>query len=361
MILDRPVETPALLLDLDVMEKNISRMADIARRGGVNLRPHIKTHKSLPIAHRQLVRGALGVTVATLAEAELMAQGGIQDILLAYPPVGSLKLARLLDLAAWIHLTVVVDSMDVARPLAAACKDRGMTLDVYVKVDTGLGRTGRSPEGAVELARELKQLEPLHLVGIMSHCGFSYGRQGSEELAEVAREDGQLMVQTKESLEKIGISIREVSVGSTPTCWTGELVPGVTEIRPGTYVFNDGNNVLLGIVGEEDCAASVLTTVISRPNPRRVVIDAGSKSVAKELSSLGPGYGIVKNLPGAVLERVYEEHGVIELPADSPQPAVGDLLEIIPNHICPVVNLFSEYILVRQGKVVGCWPIGARR
>ncbi|NLN15776.1 MAG: alanine racemase [Firmicutes bacterium] len=361
MIPDRPVETPALLLDLDVMEKNISRMADLARRGGVSFRPHIKTHKSLPIAHRQLLQGARGVTAATLAEAELMAQGGIRDILLAYPPVGSLKLKRLLDLAAWIHLTVALDSMEVAGPLAAACRERGMTLDVYLKIDTGLGRTGKSPEGAVELARELKQLEPLQVVGIMSHCGFAYGRKGAEELARIAREDGELMVQTKEALEKIGIPIREVSVGSTPTCWTGELVPGVTEIRPGTYVFNDASNVLLGIVGEEDCAAAVLATVISRPTPRRVVIDAGSKSVAKEASSLGPGFGIVKNLPGAVLERVYEEHGVIELPADSPEPAVGDLLAIIPNHICPVVNLFSQYILLRQGKIAGYWPIGARR
>lgn len=357
----RPVETPALLLDLDVMEGNISRMADLARQGGVGLRPHIKTHKSLPIAHRQLLQGARGVTVATLAEGELMAQGGIRDILLAYPPVGSLKLERLLDLAAWVHLTVVVDSMEAARPLAAACQDRDMTLDVYIKIDTGLGRTGTSPEGAVELARELRQLEPLHLIGLMSHCGFSYGCQGPEELARVARQDGELMVQTKDALNRIGISIREISVGSTPTCWTGELVPGVTEIRPGTYVFNDGNNVLSGIVKEEDCAASVLATVISRPNPRRVIIDAGSKSVAKEPSSLGPGLGIVKGLPGAVLERVYEEHGVIELPMDASEPAVGDLLEIIPNHICPVVNLFSQYILVRQGKVVGSWPIAARR
>ena len=152
--------------------------------------------------------------------------------------------------------------MDVARPLAAACKDRGMTLDVYVKVDTGLGRTGRSPEGAVELARDLKQLEPLHLVGIMSHCGFSYGRQGPEELAEVAREDGQLMVQTKESLEKIGISIREVSVvnaylltASCPKCYG----------NPGAPMFNDGNNVLLGIVEETRCIG--LDHGHSRPNP----------------------------------------------------------------------------------------------
>ncbi|MGI6037285.1 MAG: alanine racemase [Limnochordia bacterium] len=356
----RAVETPALIIDEDVMERNLAKMMELAREAGVKLRPHAKTHKSVALARRQLQGGCQGITVSKVSEGEVMARGGIDDILVAYPIVGEEKIGRLLELNRRVRLATLVDSLEAARALGAAAEGAGQILGIYLKIDTGMGRTGVPPgRAALELARKLQKLPGLNLMGILSHPGEAYNARTRDDMALIARREGETMAATAQLLRQGGVKLQEVSVGSTPTCWTGVIPSGVTEIRPGTYIFNDANNVHWGTCTIADCAATVLTTVVSRPHPRRLIVDGGSKSVGKETNPAYEGYGLIKGMPNARLVRVYEEHGVIETQGGCPLP-IGAKLEIIPTHICPVVNLYSEYILVSRGRIIAREPIDAR-
>src|SRR3712207_2324477 len=329
-------------------------MAHVARENGVALRPHVKTHKIPGIAREQLEAGASGITVAKLSEAEVMADKGIEDIFVAYPLVTEAKIRQALRLAERVRLIVGVDSLEGARRLSAVAWDQ--TLEVRLEVDTGLRRTGIPLDEAVGLAGEIEAMGNLDLTGIYTYRGAVLGGSKTMELEKAGLEEGQLMVSLAERMRERGIGVDDVSVGSTPTAEYVAKVDGVTEIRPGTYVFYDRMQARLGACSLDECAAVVVCTVVSRPAPHLVIIDGGSKTFATDV---GPGaeplnlegYGHVVGYPDAVLERLTEEHGMLSVDGDC-DLEVGDTLQIIPNHICSTVNLHDEvYIVGEDGGV----------
>jgi D-serine deaminase-like pyridoxal phosphate-dependent protein len=340
------------------LEANIARWAAFAREAGVRLRPHGKTHKCAEIAQRQLAAGAVGLTLAKIGEAEVMAQSGVSDIFLAYEVIGGPKLPRLIDLARRIRVRVGVDSVECAEPLARAAADGGVTLDVVLEVDSGLGRCGALPgESLLSLARHVSRLKGLRVAGIFTYRGYR------SDLEAAGREEGEIMVREAERLRRAGIAVEEVSVGSTPTGRSAGGVPGVTEIRPGTYVFNDAMQVRWGSALPEDCALTVLARVISRPSAGVAVLDAGSKALTAErgpFSSRGDSHGTIRGYPDCQIDRLWEEHGRVQLTEEGRRLRVGDLVQIIPAHVCPTVNLAERLICVRQERVVGTWAVAAR-
>jgi D-serine deaminase-like pyridoxal phosphate-dependent protein len=344
------------------MERNIQKMARVARENGVALRPHVKTHKIPGIARQQLEAGASGITVAKSSEAEVMADGGIEDIFIAYPLVAETKIRRATRLAKKVRLIVGVDSLEGARRLSAVVEER--TLEVRLEVDTGLRRTGVPYDDAVGLAVEIEAMGNLDLTGIYTYRGAVLGGSKTLELEKAGLEEGQLMVSVADMLRERGIGVEDVSVGSTPTAEYVAKVDGVTEIRPGTYVFYDRMQAQLGACSLDECAAVVVCTVVSRPTRDLAIIDGGSKTFATDV---GPGaeplnlegYGHVVGYSGAVLERLTEEHGMLSVDEDC-DLEVGDTLQIIPNHICSTVNLHDEVYLVGEEGGVGAMRVEAR-
>ena len=352
------IDTPALIVDVDRLEGNIARWAAFAREAGVKLRPHGKTHKCVEIARRQVSAGAVGLTLAKIGEAEVMARAGVRDIFLAYEVIGGPKLPRLIALAREIRLRVGVDSADGAGALARAAQDAGITLDVLIEVDTGLGRCGVRPgEDLAALAQDVARLAGLRIAGIFTYRGYR------SDLEAAGREEGEVMVREADRLRRAGIEIEEVSVGSTPTGRSAGRVGGVTEIRPGTYVFNDAMQVRWGSATPEECALVVLARVISRPSRDVAVLDAGSKALTAEhgpYSSRGESHGVIRGYPDCQIDRLWEEHGRVQLTTEARRLRVGDLVEIIPSHVCPTVNLAERLVCVRQGRVVETWAVAAR-
>jgi D-serine deaminase-like pyridoxal phosphate-dependent protein len=341
------LETPYLLIDGTQMKRNIARMSGIAEERGVKLRPHVKTHKIPSIAREQLKAGAVGVTVAKVSEAEVMAEGGIEDIFVAYPLVTESKIERALRLSRRINLTIGVDSLEGARRLAKRAALEDSILNVRLEVDTGLRRTGIPYGEAVELAVRVGSLENLNLTGIYTYRGAVL-EDGSPtlDLKRAGLEEGELLVSLADRIGEEGISIEDVSLGSTPTAKFAGEVEGVTEIRPGTYVFYDRMQARLKACSLEECAAAVVATVVSRPSEDLAIIDGGSKTFATDVPpGTRPlnleGFGHVVGHPDAVLERLTEEHGMLRVRREH-DLEVGDTLRIIPNHICSTVNLHNE-------------------
>jgi D-serine deaminase-like pyridoxal phosphate-dependent protein len=353
------LDTPSVLVDLSRLERNIGAMASLAGRARVRLRPHAKTHKIPEIARMQIVAGASGVTLAKLGEAEAFADAGIDDFFLAYPIVGEVKARRLLALLERARVIVGVDSLEGAQSLAAVVAPTGRRLDVRIEIDMGLRRTGVLPENAVALARAISRLRGLRLQGIFTHAGQAYAEPTPDRVAAVARDEGTVLVRCAEALRAAGFDIEDVSVGSTPTAAEAMNVPGVTECRPGTYVFNDATQVALGICSSEDCALSVLSTVVSVPAADRVVLDAGSKTLSSDVMRPGgDAYGVIAGGRGRLV-RLTEEHGVVA-PAAGTCWRVGERVEVVPAHVCPVVNLHDRLVTVREGEVAGELRVAAR-
>jgi D-serine deaminase-like pyridoxal phosphate-dependent protein len=351
--------TPALLVDLDVLERNIARMAELARRHGVRLRPHAKTHKSAAIAQRQLAAGAVGLSVAKTSEAECFAAQGFGDLFVAFPVVGTDKGRRLLRLADRVRLAVGVDSLEGAESLAAPFRDAGRRLDALLKVDVGYGRVGVTPTGAVDLARRLAAVPGLRLRGVFTHAGHGYFPETPEGVAEVGRAEGRTLVATAEALRSAGLSLEEVSVGSTPTARHVMPTPGITECRPGNYVFHDASQVSLGTCGLEDCALTILATVVSVPAPGRAFLDAGSKTLSSDPLRPRPGgHGWILGHSSRI-EGLSEEHGWVKV-AEGESFRVGQRLRILPNHACVVANLHDRLLGVRGDQVEAEIAVDAR-
>src|SRR5215212_710024 len=354
--------TPYILVDGAKMERNLLKMADVASGNGVALRPHVKTHKIPGIAREQLEAGAAGITVAKLSEAEVMADSGIEDIFIAYPLVTEAKIRQAVRLGERVRLVVGVDSLEGAKRLSEVAE--GRNLEVGLEVDTGLRRSGVPLDEAVGLASEIEAMGNLDLTGIYTYRGAVLGGAKTLELEKAGLEEGQLMVSLAEHMRERGIGIDDVSVGSTPTAEHVAKVEGVTEIRPGTYVFYDRMQARLGACSLEECAAVVVCTVVSRPAPGLVIIDGGSKTFATDV---GPGaeplnlegYGHVVGYPNAVLKRLTEEHGMLSVD-EGCDLEVGDTLQIIPNHICSTVNLHDEVYIVGEEGVVEETRVEAR-
>lgn len=345
------------MIDLDQVEQNIRRMQSIADAAGVKLRPHTKTHKAPFFARMQVEAGARGITCAKLGEAEVMADAGFTDILIAYPLIGPAKMERLAALAARVErLTLSLDSYEVAEALSAVGERIGRPLDVYLEVDTGQHRVGRQPGAdAISFARGLERYPGIRLTGVMSHAGPAWKAGSEEEARAFARSEAEELVAIKAALGRPEL---EVSVGATPTAHLVGEMSGITEMRPGTYIFYDRNSLGLGLVQESECAARVLTTVVSHGAPGRAVVDAGSKSLAMDPHRDG-GHGHVLGWPGISLAKLTEEHGQLEFPEEMPI-AVGERFQVIPNHICPAINLFDLAYGIRGGQVVCEIPITAR-
>jgi len=353
------IDTPALVVDLDVMERNLGRVAEYARSHGLRLRPHTKTHKSTRIGRRQLEQGAAGLTVAKVSEAEVMLGAEPADLLVAFPIVGRTKLERLTEVARKTSVTVALDSEAAARDLSEAARAAQVEIGVLAEVDVGLGRVGVAPAAALDLARTILKLPGLRFEGITCYPGHvkSTDAEGLAALRAVGETIGGIV----REFERAGVAVNIVSGGSTPTLFHSHEVAGVTEIRPGTYVYNDLNTVRSGGCALEDCAASILATVVSTARPGQMIVDGGSKTFSSDRPLAGDvTFGRVVEAPGARFHKMNEEHGFIDITAAERGFAVGDRVHIIPNHICVAVNLHEQVYGVRGDRVEEVWKVEGR-
>jgi D-serine deaminase-like pyridoxal phosphate-dependent protein len=354
------LDTPAVVVDLDRVDARIDAMAELMRERGVALRPHAKTHKSLAFARRQLAAGAVGLTVATIGEAEVFADDGVEDLFIGYPVIAhGPKAERLRRLAGRCRLAIGVDSVTGIEVLAKAFGGRtgtGSAPLAVIEVDVGGARTGVRPEGVLALAQAAEE-RGLAVGGVFTHGGHGYA--GRTERVAAAQDEVDGLTAAAERLQASGIDVRVVSAGSTPTAVLSAR-GAITEERPGTYIFGDRQQAFLAEQALDDAALLVAATVVSHGSGGGFVVDAGAKILAKDVATYLPGHGTVVGYPEAVIERVNDHHGVVELPSGASRPAVGDVVWIAPNHVCPVVNLVDEYVVAQGGRVVGRWPVDAR-
>ncbi len=349
------VSTPAPIVLVDVVDENIRRMQDFADLHGKQLRPHVKTHKSIDIGRRQIAAGAVGITAGTIGEAEVFAAAGFDDIFLAYPiwPTGG-KASRLAALAARTRLRVGVENVAAVDALVPALGDRRGSVGLVIEVDCGAHRSGIAPHQAGRLAR-CARARGLRVDGVFTYPGHG-GRAGSREGA--ARDQAVALRAAVAALADEGIRAEVVSAGSSPTvAFSTDDV--ITELRPGEYVFNDVDNHSLGACELDQIGLFVATTVVSDQGHDHVVVDAGTKALAREGDPVR-GWGQVPAL-GGVLSRLNEYHGFLRLPAGGARPPVGSVVPLVPHHVCPVVNSFDELILTdRRGSDLGTWTVHAR-
>jgi D-serine deaminase-like pyridoxal phosphate-dependent protein len=353
--------TPALTIDLDTVDRNMERMAAYCREHNLGLRPHTKTHKTPEVARMQVERGAVGLTVAKVGEAEVLAGAGLDNILIAFPIWGTEKLRRIAALARERSILLSLDNEATAEGLSQAVSAAGATIGVLVEFDVGLRRCGVEPGPAgLELARKIEKLPGLKFRGLMTFPGNIWGTEADreKETAQVAERVAKVL----EPFHKAGREVEIVSGGSTPSAFLSHKVPGLTEIRPGTYVYNDLNTLYQGVCRLEDCAARVVATVVSTAVPGRAMIDAGSKTLSSDSLGSGPatGHGLVVEAPDAALIKLNEEHGHLDITRSSHKFHVGEVVTVIPNHVCACVNMHDEVFLLRNGQVEGTWKVAGR-
>jgi D-serine deaminase-like pyridoxal phosphate-dependent protein len=353
------LETPVPVVDLDRLALNLDRMAAYATVHGLQLRPHVKTHKSPRIAAEQLQRGAHGLTVATMREAEVMAEV-CDDLLIAFPPIGAARLERIARLPQGVRITVALDGAAGISALSLAAKLAGREIGVYVEADLGMHRVGvQSPHEAILLAQQISETDALRFAGLMFYPGHI--REHVQEQSPAVERLAADVAAYRNALSDAGVPPLVISGGSTPLAWRIHEVPGVTEIRPGTYVYNDRTTAAIGACDWEDCALTVAATVVSVAVPGQAVIDAGAKALGREpMRAEGDGYGALLDRPDVVVSRMSEEHGVLDLSRTAWRPRVGDVVRVVPNHVCIVVHLFDEIIGVRSTSVETRWPVTAR-
>lgn len=340
------VETPAVLVDLEILERNIGELQSYLERTAIENRPHIKTHKVPEIAHMQLAAGAAGITCQKLGEAEVMREAGIRDIFVTYNIVGDSKLRRLADLCRRSEMKVSADAPVVVDGLSKAAREFEFSLGVLVEFDTGLGRCGvQSPSEAVELAERIERSPGLHFEGLMTYPLNAHTAGFVEEAAR--------------RLTDAGLPLETVSVGGTHAIRQAHLYPWITEYRAGMYAYGDRLTVKSGAMSLERCAMTVLSTVVSRPTPERAILDAGSKSLGTDVLGLD-GYGLIMEYPEIRLPSLSEEHGHCTLPASSGRPEIGEKVSVLPNHCCLVSNLFDRVYGVRNGVVEKEFKVAAR-
>lgn len=334
-----PQATPALIIDAAVVYRNIERLATYADEHDLDVRPHTKTHKSRQLGALQISAGAVGLTTAKVGEAELMAEVA-DDILVAYPAIDPVRVGRLARLAKHCTVRVAVDSLAGAKRLADAANRAKATIGILVDLDVGMRRTGlQTASETLKLAQVIDATPGVRLDGLFCYPGHIGGAPDTQEAA--LREVSNKLDQTLRLWEDHGLQARIVSGGSTPTAYQSHLVPEYTEIRPGTYVFNDMNCVRGGYCTLDDCAARIICTVVSTSVPGQVVLDAGTKTLTSDRYAPDPGlgHGLVLEYPDAVINALTEEHAQVDVRTCAKRPQVGDRVTVIPNHICPCVNL----------------------
>ncbi|MBU9714249.1 alanine racemase [Evansella tamaricis] len=360
---DKPIETPALILNEQKMKQNLKRVMGVQEKNNVKVRPHFKTHKSISIAKLQLTMGACGITVATVTEGELLLENGIDDILVAFPLTDSNKIKRLFKWTKIARVIFTVDSMEQSELMMNEAKKWGLNPEVWIKVNSGLNRCGVEPNNEVlELAKFIKKENVLNLTGIYTHAGHSYAAKTKEEIRQIAKEEALSVLNSVDLCEKEGISLPNRSVGSTPTFEAAATYSGITEVRPGNAVFFDAIQVGLGVAKADEVALTVLSTVVSRKS-NRLIIDAGSKALTTEKGAHGnevvKGYGRSLVDGEFFITRVSEEHGIIDS-TEINNIQLNEKLQIIPNHACPVVNLYDFYYVQRENGQIERWLVDGR-
>jgi D-serine deaminase-like pyridoxal phosphate-dependent protein len=345
----RQFGTPAVVIDLNVVERNIARVQAMCDAAGLANRPHIKTHKSPAIAVMQRAAGARGITCQKIGEAEVMADAGHDDILISYNILGEQKLNRLGALLSRVKVTVAADNPTVVAGLSRAAEIAGRDLDVVVECDTGRKRAGVvTVSEAIELAKDIASCPGLSFAGFMLYP------------PENAMAETQAFLDAANAgVREVGLEPRIVSSGGTPNLANLGKLKGLTEHRAGTYIFNDRMMLAAGLATLADCALTVYATVVSRAEPHRGILDSGSKTLTSDTGGL-EGYGLVLEHPQAIIARFAEEHGFLDLTACNDRPKVGDVLRIVPNHVCVVVNMVDRLVTVRGGEIVGELPVAAR-
>jgi D-serine deaminase-like pyridoxal phosphate-dependent protein len=340
--------TPYARVDLDAVDRNIARLQGYCDRHGLAFRPHIKTHRTAAIAHRQLRAGAVGVTCQKLGEAEAMVQAGVGDVLVAYPIVGAANLARLVALAREARVGVALDSDVVATGISDIASEGGVEIEALVELDAGLGRTGvRTSEAAVALAGRVDVLPGLRLGGLMTYP---------------TPPDTALLRATAAAWTHAGLPLACISVGGTRHALRTHELELATELRAGTYVLGDRACVADGSVALGDCALHVRATVVSTPEPWVAILDAGSKALTSdpvEVEDIS-GHGTLVGRPGARVTVLFEEHARVELDVSEPPLGVGDTVDVVPNHACGAMNLHDEIVVHRSGMPIGSWSVTAR-
>ena len=354
------LETPALLVDMDRMARNLDKGAEYSRQHGIALRPHIKTQKSPLLAREQLQSGALGLTCATPFEAEVMSEVA-SDILVMYPPVGARRARRLVSVARACRLTVALDSERAAQELSNAAREEDVTVRVLVELDAGMHRVGvPTAADAATLAKKVASLPHLEVAGFAFYPGHvrAHVREHGPQLRELSA----FVAQARRALDDAGIKGGVVSAGSTPTMWHTHEIEGVNEMRPGTYIFNDRTTAEIGACTYDECALTVLATVVSTAVPGQAVVDAGTKALGREPMRGSPedGFGALATDIAVTVKSMSEEHGILDLSRSSWRPKVGERVRIVPNHVCIVVHLADIVYGVQGDAVVSSWPVAAR-
>jgi D-serine deaminase-like pyridoxal phosphate-dependent protein len=344
------LETPAAVVDLDVVEKNLRRCQAYMNNHGLALRPHIKTHKIPELAHLQIRLGAKGINCQKLGEAEVMVEAGITDILLTYNIVGQTKLDRLVALAHRADIKVVADSPEGVDGLSSAMSRAGLTLPVLVECDTGAQRCGvTTPQAALSLAQAIDRAPGLAFRGLMTYPPKNAPAQVQARLAEIA-----------DLCRRSGLNVAVVSNGGTPDLYRAHEVTIATEHRPGTYIYSDRSLVETQAFGTwDDCALRVHATIVSHPAPGRCIIDTGSKSLSSDLLGM-QHHGRIVEHPDWEIRGLSEEHGHVHVPAGAAAPKIGERVTVIPNHVCVVTNLFDRIYAARQGRVEAFYDVSAR-
>jgi len=368
------LRTPCVLVEQSRVERNVERMQEAASARGLRLRPHAKTHKSPSLARLQIARGAVGICCAKLGEAEVFAEAGIEDIRIPYPlnPVNADRLIPLLDR---VSLSFIVDHPAVARGWSDAMRRAERDVDVLVKVDVGFHRCGIDPEaaGAAGFVAAVAALPGLRFKGLLSHAGHAYGALSADEVAAIASAEARVMTALAGRVRDLGVPVEEISVGATPTARFSAKEEGITELRPGNYIYHDRMQVALGAAAWDDCALTVLARVVTTHPPDRVILDCGSKTLTTDQLK-GPGnpmgYGVVLTALDAaapdeslLIERLSEEHATVRVQTPRPSDTAlqpGDLVRVLPNHSCVVSNLVDQVWLVAGDEVVDRLEVSAR-
>jgi len=359
--------TPQVLIDRARLMRNIDRAQRLASNAGVALRPHAKTHKSPVIAKWQIEAGAAGVCCAKVGEAEVFVEAGIANIRLPYP-VSPSNAGRILALADRAAISIIVDHLDVARGWSDAMQRSGRTLDVLIKVDVGFHRCGIDPDAdALGFVQHVAALPGLRLRGLLSHAGHGYQAVSEDELRAVARREAEILTALRDRAAHAGIQLEELSVGATPTFRFSAGQRGLTELRPGNYVYFDRTQIALGSASLDDCALTVLASVVTQ-HDGRIILDAGSKTLTNDQArgiTAAPGFGAILTPDGSAIddgltiERLSEEHATVRVTGRTTLKP-GERVRVLPNHSCVVSNLVNDVRLVDGDRVIDTLPVAAR-
>ena len=361
--LDSFIDTPSLVLDIDILKANVNELLKICHSHGVSLQPHAKTHRTPEIGLLQQELGCDGLCVAKVGEAEGFANAGVKKITVAYPVIGASKVERARILSTSIDLTLAVDSVAGAKSIGEVFAAHSQVCSVLLIIDTGLGRDGVLPADAPKIAQAINSVPGVKVVGVMTHEGTVYGAPDKVSMIAAAKKVSEMMVETSQAINSAGVEVSRVSMGSSASARVAATVTGVNQIRPGIFAFNDLGQIALGNATLQSCAVRILSTVVSRPTSTTAVIDAGSKSLsadllpAKEHRDEYPGHGMIIGKTGWIIERLSEEHGMLTwMGAGEPSSLdIGEQIQIIPNHVCTTFSSLNESVVVSKGEVINRW------